>query len=91
MVPVHLGHWSRFVEQTGIVDPGFFFHLGFRVLFGVFCIQFNGIIYIYSNNEYMGNSGIATMIGVHMHPTIRSSTCNTLVSDYNTPASNAVT
>jgi hypothetical protein len=41
-----LGHWSRFVERTRIVDPGFFFHLWFRVLFGVFCIQFNGIIYI---------------------------------------------
>jgi hypothetical protein len=40
---------------------------------------------------YMGNSGIATMVGVHMHPTVGSGTYNTLVSDYNTPASNAVT
>jgi hypothetical protein len=43
------GHWSRFVARTGIVDLWvfcFFFILGFRVLFGVFCIQFNGTIYI---------------------------------------------
>jgi hypothetical protein len=43
-----LGHWSRFVARTGIVDLRVlcFFYLGFRVLFGVFCIQFNGTIYI---------------------------------------------
>jgi hypothetical protein len=38
----------------------------------------------------MGNIGIATMIGVHMHPTVGSGTCNTLVSNSNTPATNAV-
>jgi hypothetical protein len=39
----------------------------------------------------LGNSGIVTMVGVHMHPTVGSGTCNTLVSDYNIPASNALT
>jgi hypothetical protein len=38
----------------------------------------------------MGNSGIATMIGVHMHPTVGFGTCNTVVSNSNTPATNAV-
>jgi hypothetical protein len=33
-----LSYWSRFVGRAGIVDPGFFSHLGFRVLFGMFCI-----------------------------------------------------
>jgi hypothetical protein len=46
---------------------------------------------VYDSIIEKGNSGIATMIGVHMHPTVGSGTCNTLVSDYNTPASNAVT
>jgi hypothetical protein len=42
-----LGQWSRFVARTGIVDlKVFFFHSGIRVLFGVYCIQFNGTIYI---------------------------------------------
>jgi hypothetical protein len=38
----------------------------------------------------MENSGIATMIGVHMHPTVGSGICNTVVSNSNTPATNAV-
>jgi hypothetical protein len=46
---IPLGQWSRFVARTGIVDLRvflFFFHSGIRVLFGVYCIQFNGAIYI---------------------------------------------
>jgi hypothetical protein len=31
----------------------------------------------------MGNSGIATMIAVHMHPTVGSGTCNIVVSKTN--------
>jgi hypothetical protein len=50
------------------------------------CSFFLSLKYVYT-----GNSGIATMVGVHMHSTVGSGICNTLVSDYNTPASNAVT
>jgi hypothetical protein len=38
----------------------------------------------------MGNSGIARWVGVHMHPTIGSSTCNIVVSKSSTSVTNAV-